>query len=125
MLLAHPAVLQNLVEQYETLHALHAEDGSAEARRRLEDVSYTLCVSTGTRAVEDALRTARERLTEAGLLDAGEPAAPRELTVTTVAPVTPAWAPTAPTSTRAPAAAPWPPTTAPVPWSTPSACCAS
>lgn len=45
MLLAHPVVLKNLIEQYETLRALHAEDGTEEARRRMEDVAYTLRVS--------------------------------------------------------------------------------
>lgn len=59
MLMAHPAVLQNLVEQYETLVALHAEGGTPESRRRLDDLSYTLCVSTGTRDVDAALIAAR------------------------------------------------------------------
>ncbi|MEJ1199685.1 MULTISPECIES: DUF5133 domain-containing protein [unclassified Streptomyces] len=62
MLLAHPAVLKNLIEQYETLRALHAENGTQEARRRMEDVAYTLCVSTGTRDVDAALVAARHRL---------------------------------------------------------------
>ncbi|MFD5006512.1 DUF5133 domain-containing protein [Streptomyces mutabilis] len=62
MLLAHPVVLKNLIEQYETLRALHAEDGTEEARRRMEDVAYTLCVSTGTRDVDAALIAARHRL---------------------------------------------------------------
>ena len=48
MLMAHPAVLRNLVEQYDALRILHAEDGSPEVRRRMDDVSYTLRVSTGT-----------------------------------------------------------------------------
>lgn len=30
MLMAHPALLNQLVEQYEALSALHAEDGGAE-----------------------------------------------------------------------------------------------
>jgi hypothetical protein len=34
MLMAHPAVLKNLIEQYETLRLLHAEDGSSEVRQR-------------------------------------------------------------------------------------------
>lgn len=59
MLVAHPAVLENLIEQYETLHA---EEGGDEARQRLEDVSYTLCVATGTRDVGSALVVARRRL---------------------------------------------------------------
>ncbi|MET7912263.1 DUF5133 domain-containing protein [Streptomyces avermitilis] len=62
MLMAHPAVLRNLVEQYETLRALHAENGSTEMRQRMDDVAYTLCVSTGTRNVDAALVAARRRL---------------------------------------------------------------
>ncbi|WP_049565235.1 DUF5133 domain-containing protein [Streptomyces sp. SBT349] len=66
MLMAHPAVLRHLIDQYEALTALHAEKGTAEARQRLDDVSYTLCVSTGTRDVESALSHARDRLRRAG-----------------------------------------------------------
>ncbi|WP_328863001.1 DUF5133 domain-containing protein [Streptomyces sp. NBC_00306] len=62
MLLAHPAVLKDLVEHYETLYALHAEKGSPQVRQRMEDVAYTLCVSTGTRDVDAALIAARRRL---------------------------------------------------------------
>ncbi|MEU1458824.1 DUF5133 domain-containing protein [Streptomyces avermitilis] len=62
MLMAHPAVLRNLVEQYETLRALHAENGSTEVRQRMDDVAYTLCVSTGTRNVDAALVAARRQL---------------------------------------------------------------
>ncbi|WP_329458912.1 DUF5133 domain-containing protein [Streptomyces sp. NBC_01497] len=64
MLMAHPAVLSNLIEQYETLHTLQAENGSTQSRQRLEDVSYTLCVATGTRDVDTALQAARQRLAE-------------------------------------------------------------
>ncbi|MEU0088918.1 DUF5133 domain-containing protein [Streptomyces sp. NPDC054802] len=62
MLMAHPAVLRNLVEQYDTLRILHAENGSAEVRQRMDDIAYTLCVSTGTRDVDAALIAARHRL---------------------------------------------------------------
>jgi hypothetical protein len=62
MLMAHPAVLRNLVEQYDTLRILHAEDGSAEVRQRMDDIAYTLCVSTGTRDIDAALIAARHRL---------------------------------------------------------------
>ncbi|MEV0254106.1 DUF5133 domain-containing protein [Streptomyces sp. NPDC050732] len=61
MLMAH-LVLKNLVEQYEELRALHAETGSAAARRRMDDVAYSLCVSTGTGSVDAALAVARFRL---------------------------------------------------------------
>ncbi|WP_329286827.1 DUF5133 domain-containing protein [Streptomyces sp. NBC_00691] len=62
MLMAHPVVLSRLVEEYEALSVLHAEDGSPEVRRRMEDLAYTLCVSTGTRDVDTALIAARHRL---------------------------------------------------------------
>lgn len=62
MLMAHPAVLADLLEQYRTLHALHAEDGSDQARQRLDDISYTLCIATGTRDIDAALVAARHRL---------------------------------------------------------------
>ncbi|MER5968413.1 DUF5133 domain-containing protein [Streptomyces sp. NPDC002055] len=69
MLMAHPAVLQKLVEQYETLHLLRAGEGSAEVRRRMDDIAYTLCVSTGTRDVDSALVAARHRLPGARVED--------------------------------------------------------
>ncbi|MFJ2938235.1 DUF5133 domain-containing protein [Streptomyces sp. NPDC087219] len=62
MLMAHPVVLSKLVEEYEALSVLHAEDGNCEVRRRMEDLAYTLCVSTGTRDVDTALIAARHRL---------------------------------------------------------------
>ncbi|MFF9687673.1 DUF5133 domain-containing protein [Streptomyces sp. NPDC014623] len=62
MLMAHPAVLRNLVEQYDTLRILHAEKGSDEVRQRMDDIAYTLCVSTGTRDIDAALTVARHRL---------------------------------------------------------------
>jgi hypothetical protein len=67
--MAHPTVLRNLVEQYVTLRTLHAEDGGTEVRRRLDDVAYTLCVSTGTRDVDAALVAARHRLPGARTVD--------------------------------------------------------
>ncbi|MER7807542.1 DUF5133 domain-containing protein [Streptomyces sp900116325] len=65
MLLAHPAILRNLVEQYESLKVLHAEEGSFETRCRLEDIMYTLCVSTGTHTPEAALTAAEHQLRSA------------------------------------------------------------
>lgn len=69
MLLAHPALLTQLVEQYEALRALHAENGGAEVRQRLDDVAYSLCVATGTHDVDAALVAARHRLPGAGTFD--------------------------------------------------------
>ncbi|MFH8368341.1 DUF5133 domain-containing protein [Streptomyces sp. NPDC018031] len=62
MLLAHPAVLENLLEQYETLRILQAENSGDEVRQRMDDLAYTLCVSTGTRDIDAALVAARHRL---------------------------------------------------------------
>ncbi|MFD7714217.1 DUF5133 domain-containing protein [Streptomyces sp. NPDC059785] len=69
MLMAHPAVLRNLVEQYETLRVLEADSGSAEVRQRMDDLAYTLCVSTGTKDVDAALIAARYRLPGARTAD--------------------------------------------------------
>ncbi|WP_324607971.1 DUF5133 domain-containing protein [Streptomyces rimosus] len=63
--MAHPAVLRDLVQRYETLRTHHAEQGTDASRRQLEDVTYTLCVSTGTRRPEDALAVARQQLATA------------------------------------------------------------
>ncbi|MEV6653457.1 DUF5133 domain-containing protein [Streptomyces sp. NPDC051219] len=62
MLMAHPLVLRNLVDRYKALRKLHAEQRTAESRRELEDVTYTLCVSTGTRTAEAALAAAEAQL---------------------------------------------------------------
>lgn len=62
MLMAHPAVLSDLVAEYEALNALNAEEGSTEASQRLDDISYTLCVSTGTGDVDAAVIAARHQL---------------------------------------------------------------
>lgn len=62
MLMADPTVLRDLVEQYEALRAPHTRNGAPEARQRIEDIAYTLCVYTGTREVSSALETARRQL---------------------------------------------------------------
>ncbi|MER5465463.1 MULTISPECIES: DUF5133 domain-containing protein [unclassified Streptomyces] len=62
MLLAHPVVLRNLIEQYQTLKVLHADAGSPEVQQRMDDVAYTLCVSTGTQDVDAALIAGRYQL---------------------------------------------------------------
>ncbi|MFG3008333.1 DUF5133 domain-containing protein [Streptomyces calvus] len=81
MLKPHPTVLRRLVEEYETLTA--AGTGTATAggptvpNARINDLAYTLCVSTGTRDVRHALATARrwlagaDDLPAAGRRDAG------------------------------------------------------
>ncbi|WP_225826212.1 DUF5133 domain-containing protein [Streptomyces naphthomycinicus] len=65
MLMAHPAVLKDLIAQYEALTLLGAEASTPQAQQRLADVAYTLCVATGTRDVDMALIAARHRLSGA------------------------------------------------------------
>ncbi|MEU7424786.1 DUF5133 domain-containing protein [Streptomyces sp. NPDC040750] len=65
MLMAHPAVLKDLIAQYEALTLLGAEESTSQARQRLADISYSLCVATGTRDVDMALIAARHRLSGA------------------------------------------------------------
>ncbi|MFG2825928.1 DUF5133 domain-containing protein [Streptomyces sp. NPDC048434] len=67
MLMARSAALLELIQEYEALELLHARQGKAEVRRRMDDVAYTLCVSTGTRDVDAALAAARHQLPGAGL----------------------------------------------------------
>lgn len=60
--MAHPVVLRDLIDRYEALRVLQAENGGDEVRRRMDDLAYTLCVSTGTRDIGAALVAARCRL---------------------------------------------------------------
>ncbi|MFI0896278.1 DUF5133 domain-containing protein [Streptomyces sp. NPDC020983] len=61
MLMAHPTVLQDLVERYELL-ASAADGTDPRIAGQLRDTAYTLCVSTGTRNVDDALSAARAHI---------------------------------------------------------------
>ncbi|MEV7675918.1 DUF5133 domain-containing protein [Streptomyces sp. NPDC088752] len=70
MLVAHPAVLRDLIDQYEALTAMSAAGGdSAQVRQRMDDVAYTLCVSTGTRDIDTAINAAHHHLLNARPLD--------------------------------------------------------
>ncbi|MET9800883.1 DUF5133 domain-containing protein [Streptomyces sp. NPDC006368] len=65
MLMAHPAMLSRLVEEYESLKALQEEADSPRVRQRLQDVACALCVSTGARDADAALAAARHQLSRA------------------------------------------------------------
>ncbi|MFE9119929.1 DUF5133 domain-containing protein [Streptomyces sp. NPDC007172] len=69
MLMAHPVVLRDLLDEYEVLVSLNAADGDEVTRQRLDDVTYTLCVSTGTRDIDAAVIAARHRLPGARTFD--------------------------------------------------------
>ncbi|MET9089719.1 DUF5133 domain-containing protein [Streptomyces sp. NPDC004237] len=62
MLMPHPTTLRRLVEEYETLVPTEALADDASAITRLQDLAYTLCVSTGTREITHALRVAHDYL---------------------------------------------------------------
>ncbi|MEU5315042.1 DUF5133 domain-containing protein [Streptomyces sp. NPDC021562] len=62
MLMPHPATLRRLVKEYEALLVTETLVDDASVGTRLQDLAYTLCVSTGTREVTDALRVAHDYL---------------------------------------------------------------
>ena len=62
MLTPHPTTLRRLVEEYDTLLATEALTDDASAATRLQDLTYTLCVTTGTQEVAHALRAAHDYL---------------------------------------------------------------
>ncbi|CAM5280016.1 hypothetical protein SALBM135S_08632 [Streptomyces alboniger] len=69
MLLAHPVLLEDLVERYKALAMLRADRGSAASRQEFQDVAYSLCVATGTSDVDAALLAASHRLPGARTTD--------------------------------------------------------
>ncbi len=71
MLTPHPVILKDLVERYEALRILHAQDSSPENRQRMNDSAYTLCVLTGSRDIDTALMISGRQLD--GALPAGGP----------------------------------------------------
>ncbi|MEU2618431.1 DUF5133 domain-containing protein [Streptomyces sp. NPDC007157] len=53
-----PKVVRRLLTRYASLRIALAEDGWREGARELEDVSYTLCITMGTRNVREAIAAA-------------------------------------------------------------------
>ncbi|MFF4212092.1 DUF5133 domain-containing protein [Streptomyces sp. NPDC001796] len=58
MLMPDPKAVRRLLTRYASLRIALAERESPEAARELADVSYTLCVMTGTKDVRDAVAAA-------------------------------------------------------------------
>ncbi|MFG2287726.1 DUF5133 domain-containing protein [Streptomyces sp. NPDC048595] len=69
MLMAHPAILPSLTQQYRALELLPADQLNRELRQRMDDLAYSLCVSTGTSDVDAALIAARHHLPGARVAD--------------------------------------------------------
>ncbi|MER5669560.1 DUF5133 domain-containing protein [Streptomyces mirabilis] len=58
MLEPHPKVLRTLLARYAEARFAHAHSGDSRTARDLDNVAYTLCVTTATATVEDAIATA-------------------------------------------------------------------
>ncbi|WP_299531716.1 DUF5133 domain-containing protein [uncultured Streptomyces sp.] len=74
MLVPSPERIRTLLTRYNEVQLRHSQSSTYELQRQLEDVTYTLCVSTATRTVQDALLAADAILRRATLAD-GQPAA--------------------------------------------------
>ncbi|WP_256097062.1 DUF5133 domain-containing protein [Streptomyces agglomeratus] len=61
-----PRYVRNLLARYASARIALAEKYEPKWQRELDDVSYTLCVVTGTRLVADALAAADDILAGAG-----------------------------------------------------------
>ncbi|MEW2162799.1 DUF5133 domain-containing protein [Streptomyces sp. NPDC007084] len=66
MLVPDPKVVRRLLTRYAALKIAYAEKEAPETARRLEDVTYTLCVMTGTTSVHDAVDAADAMLAAGG-----------------------------------------------------------
>ena len=72
MLTPDPKVIRALLSRYADVQLRFSERPTQELQWQLDDVTYTLCVSTGTRCVSDALLAADRVLEEAAATRSGE-----------------------------------------------------
>ncbi|MER5949537.1 DUF5133 domain-containing protein [Streptomyces sp. NPDC001904] len=75
MLMPDAAFVRTLLSRYADLQMRHCERPSQELRWQLDDVTYTLCVCTGTRTIRDALAAADLVLEQAAARGSDEPQA--------------------------------------------------
>ncbi|MEW1777177.1 DUF5133 domain-containing protein [Streptomyces sp. NPDC086777] len=66
MITPHPRILRGLLARYAEACVRVLEADTAARRRVLKDVAYTLCVTTGTCEIEDALAAADRLLAGEG-----------------------------------------------------------
>ncbi|MBQ1088295.1 DUF5133 domain-containing protein [Streptomyces sp. B93] len=64
MIIPDPKVVRELLTRYASLRIAQAEHAVPAVARELEDVSYTLCVMTGTRGIREAIAAADALLLE-------------------------------------------------------------
>ncbi|MGC4982375.1 MULTISPECIES: DUF5133 domain-containing protein [unclassified Streptomyces] len=95
MLVPDPKVVRRLLTRYAALKIAYAEKETLETARDLEDVTYTLCVMTGTTSVRDAVVAAdallvagekRREARQAGLLGSVTSPPPSPKAVSAAAP---------------------------------------
>ncbi|MFD3513465.1 DUF5133 domain-containing protein [Streptomyces sp. NPDC058657] len=91
MLVPDPKVLRELLTRYAETRLAHAEKPTEETRRAVEDVVYTLCVTTSTSRIEAALATADTLLEQTccARAETRTPAATPAKRVTPAVPTTP------------------------------------
>ncbi|MFE2301662.1 DUF5133 domain-containing protein [Streptomyces sp. NPDC059445] len=95
MLVPDPKVVRRLLTRYAALKIAYAEKETPETVRGLEDVTYTLCVMTGTTSVREAVAAAdvllaagekRRDARQAGSLAGGTSPAPSPKAVSATTP---------------------------------------
>ncbi|MFI7382598.1 DUF5133 domain-containing protein [Streptomyces sp. NPDC049813] len=69
---ADPMFIRTLLSRYADVQLRFSERPTQELRQQLDDVSYQLCVSTGTRTVRDALMAADGVLERAAAARSGD-----------------------------------------------------
>ncbi|MFI0975547.1 DUF5133 domain-containing protein [Streptomyces sp. NPDC021093] len=74
MLVPDPKVLRTLLTRYAETRFAHAQNPSPETQRALDDVTYTLCVTTSTSGIEAALGAADSLLARTCCAHAAEAA---------------------------------------------------
>ncbi|MFJ9251036.1 DUF5133 domain-containing protein [Streptomyces sp. NPDC101776] len=57
-------VLRTLLSRYADARIMQFENDTAESRRRLDDMTHALCVTTGAHTIENALALADDLLQE-------------------------------------------------------------
>ncbi|MEV1021097.1 DUF5133 domain-containing protein [Streptomyces sp. NPDC050264] len=76
MLNPEPMFIRTLLSRYADVQLRFSERPTQELRWQLDDVTYTLCVSTGTKSVRDALMAADRVLERAAAARSGDESQP-------------------------------------------------
>ncbi|MGY0021649.1 DUF5133 domain-containing protein [Streptomyces sp. cg35] len=74
MLNPDPMFIRTLLSRYADVQLRFSERATQELQWQLDDITYTLCVSTGTQSVRDALAAADRVLEHAAAARSGDEA---------------------------------------------------